>query len=62
VGQKNFYGFSLLHDEHFFNNAKPHVSVLHFSVIAFVQADLTLSSSKRFFNSFAPNRFAFLKS
>jgi len=60
--QRNVYGFSVLHVEHFFDDTKPHVSVFHFSVLAFVQANLTLSSSNKAFNNFAPNRFAFLKS
>jgi hypothetical protein len=59
---EKFYDFSLLHIGHFFDDAKPYVSVLHFSVIAFVQANLTLLSSNKAFNSFAANRFAFLKS
>jgi hypothetical protein len=33
---EKYYGFSLLDDVHFFNDIKPHVSVLHFSVSAFV--------------------------
>ncbi|MCI0698671.1 hypothetical protein L0337_42570 [candidate division KSB1 bacterium] len=61
-GQKNVYDFSLIHGEHFFDDNKPHVSVFHFSVFAFVQVNSTSPSSNKAFNSFAPKRFAFLKS
>jgi hypothetical protein len=59
-GQKNVYGFSLLHGEYFLDDSILHVSVFHFSVFAFVQINLALPSSNKAFNSFAPNRFAFL--
>jgi hypothetical protein len=35
-------GFSLFHSEYLFDDTKLHVFVLHFSVIAFVKANLTL--------------------
>ena len=40
--QKNGYGFSLFHGEHFFDDTKP-----HFSVFVFVQVNLTLPGSTK---------------
>lgn len=46
---EKFYGFLLLNCDHFFDDTKPRVSVLHFSVIAFVQVNLMLSGSNKVF-------------
>jgi hypothetical protein len=40
LGRKIFTAFCCL-DEYFFDDSKPHIPVIHFSVIAFVQANLT---------------------
>jgi hypothetical protein len=42
IRKRNVYGCSLLRNKHCFGDTKLHVSVSHFSVIAFVQANLTL--------------------
>ncbi len=39
-----FMACSLLYGENFFDDTKPHFSVIHFSVFAFVQDNITLSS------------------